>query len=1128
MPLASAAARAIFPAMSACGIRPVVWCALVCLSAGEPVRATADSPGIEFFEKKIRPVLVDQCYKCHSRDSDKVRGGLLLDTREGLLNGGDTGPALVPGDPDNSLLIKAVRYNDDDMVMPPRQGGNDRKLPPEQIADLEAWVRMGAPDPRVAGETFEPETIAAKASKHWAFQPVKSPALPSVKNKRWVQTPVDAFVLARLEAHDIGPSPRTDKRTLIRRATFDLTGLPPTPEEVDAFLADKSPDAFAMVVERLLGSPRYGERWARHWLDVARYADTKGYVFEEERRYPYAYTYRDYVIRAFNEDLPYDQFVIEQIAADLLPLGEDKRPLAALGFLTLGRRFLNNAHDIIDDRIDVVTRGTMGLTVACARCHDHKYDPVPTSDYYSLYGVFSSSTEPDEKPLLGVTEQSKAREEFEAERERRVAERKKYRADKEAEYAAKLRQQSGDYLLAAAEAQALSAKSEIDALAHNRKLEPTVLHRWIAHLEKAKKEAHPVFAPWFEFAALDEDEFATKAADVSARLAKQDSTSQNALVTQALAESTPASLKDVAERYGKLLNEVDKRLKEAGSAASDDADAEALRQVLYAPGAPASLEGGEFDRIFDVPTKQHLRALQRKIEELDATHPGAPPRAMALVDKPKPSNAHVFVRGNAGNRGPEVPRQFLEIITGPQRQPFTNGSGRLELAQAIVSRDNPLAARVMVNRIWLHHFGSALVSTPSDFGLRSDPPTHPDLLDFLAADFMDNGWSVKRLHRLILLSSAYQQSSDDHGRHANVDPANALLWRMNRQRLDFEAMRDTLLAVSGQLDLKMGGHAVDIIAQPFSARRTVYGYIDRQNLPGVFRAFDFANPDATSPQRFFTTVPQQALFLMNSPFVIEQARNLVARSESSGARSDSERVRFMYQHAFQREPTREELQLARDFREQQSTLHAPVPTASVWQHGYGEFDEESKRVKHFAVLPHFTGSAFQGGAALPDPKLGWVMLNENGGHVGNDLQHAAIRRWVAPRDGAITISGTLSHGVYHGDGVRGRIVSSAQGELGQWHVHNGRAETTVKRVRVQSGDTIDFVADCFKTVSHDSFDWAPQIRFVTREGAPAPKTREWSAKKDFQDAARQQHRPLDDWEKYAQTLLLANELVFVD
>src|SRR5947209_15373279 len=382
--------------------------------------AASDSAGIDFFEKKVRPIFVENCYKCHSAEAAKLKGGLLLDTRDGVLKGGDTGPAIIAGDVEKSLLIKAVRYTDENLQMPPK----NKKLAPEQIAELEAWVKMGAPDPRVTTPSTKPKV--PDASKHWAFQPIKTAAVPRTKNQRWVRTPVDAFILAKLEEKKINPSPQADKRTLIRRATFDLLGLPPTPKEVSDFLGDKSPDALSNLLDRLLASPHYGERWGRYWLDVARYADTKGYVFEEERRYPYSYTYRDYVIRAFNEDLPFDQFIVQQLAADLLPLGDAKRPLAALGFLTLGRRFLNNQADIIDDRIDVVARGTMGLTVACARCHDHKFDPIPTKDYYSLYGIFASSSEPGNKPLLGNAALPKQYPEYLAERVNREKELKNF------------------------------------------------------------------------------------------------------------------------------------------------------------------------------------------------------------------------------------------------------------------------------------------------------------------------------------------------------------------------------------------------------------------------------------------------------------------------------------------------------------------------------------------------------------------------------------------------------------------------------------------------------------------------------------------------------------------------------
>jgi hypothetical protein len=529
------------------------------LASASVVAADSSAEGVDFFEKKIRPLFADNCYKCHSAEAEKVKGGLLLDTRDGLLKGGDTGPAIVPGDAEKSLLIKAVRYIDENLQMPPK----DKKLSAQQIADLESWVKMGAPDPRSGVAKSAGAVDFEKARKHWAFQPIRFPELPTVKGKQWPQTPLDHFILAKLEEKRLSPSPRADKRTLIRRAFYDLTGLPPTAEEVNAFIADKSPDAFAKVVDRLLASPRYGERWGRYWLDIARYADTKGYVFEEERRYPFAYTYRDYVIRALNDDLPFDQFVVQQLAADALPLGDDKRPLAALGFLTLGRRFLNNQPDIIDDRIDLVSRGLMGLTVSCARCHDHKFDPIPTKDYYSLYGVFASSEEPGEKPLLGGGELPSEYAEYLAEKKKRDEESKKFREEKERELMNKLRSQVGEYLLAAADTKKIDDQGKRESIARERKLAPNVVQRWRNLLDEASKETNAIFAPWLAFIAVETNDFAESAPKLAARFSSN-TERLNPLVA-AMFTNAPESLKQLAERYGKLFSGVDKEWRDAST-----------------------------------------------------------------------------------------------------------------------------------------------------------------------------------------------------------------------------------------------------------------------------------------------------------------------------------------------------------------------------------------------------------------------------------------------------------------------------------------------------------------------------------------------------------------------------------
>ena len=1079
-----------------------------------------DAAGVEFFEQKVRPVLIEHCYKCHSRESgEKPKGGLALDTRDGGLKGGDTGPAVVPGNLEKSLLIRAVRYTDEALQMPPK----NKRLSIGQIADLETWVRMGAPDPRTdtPGKGGAVLTDPAKVRAHWAFKPVQKPAVPAVKNGAWIRSPVDAFVLAKLEAQGMTPSPAAGKASWLRRVTFDLTGLPPTIDEVEKFVADPSPQAQATVVDRLLRSPHYGERWGRHWLDVARYADTKGYLAgDEQRRFAFSYTYRDYVIRAFNDDLPFDRFITEQLAADLLPLGEDKRPLAALGFLTLGRRFLNNTHDIIDDRIDVVTRGLMGLTVQCARCHDHKYDPVTARDYYGLYGVFASTHEPAEKPLLGITPPPQALAEYQAEKQKREAELEKYRSEQLDKALGELRKRAGEYLLAAHEVRLPQNEKLGDRFFLERKMDPNTGHRWQRELERARKAGgHPVLGAWLAFAALPEAEFANRTKGVAERLSANADGKLNPRVAKLFTGTPPASLKEVSERLGKLL------LAEDAAQPYADAEREQVRLVLRGPDAPANVPAPENDSLL-AGARPKLRQLKAKVDELDAVHPGAPPRGMVLRDNANPTRPVVFLRGNPGNRGPEVPRQMVEVAAGSGQKPFANGSGRLELAQAIASRDNPLTARVLVNRVWMQHFGQGLVRTPGDFGVRSDPPSHPELLDYLAARFVETGWSVKELHRWIVLSATYAQGSMDREDYARKDPANLLLWKMNRRRMDFEMLRDSLLAAAGRLDTTPGGRGVELTTEPFATRRAVYGFVDRQNLPGVFRTFDFANPDTTTAQRFTTTVPQQALFMLNSPFVIQQARAVVERANATNPAGDKERLRALYRRVLQRDPTAEEEREGLEFA--RTTQPAAVAPPAVWQYGFGRYDAASRRTAQFTPFAHKDKSKYQVGAEFPDPRAGYVSLSATGGHPGRDESHAAIRRWTSPVDGIVNVTGTLKHPSPSGDGVRGRIVSSRTGTVGEWSVKNNEVETKVPEITVQKGDTIDFVTDHNLGPDHDSFAWAPVLKVVRLSpDNPGMRSKTWNAAEDFNVTPTTITR-LDVWGKLAQVLLLSNEFAFVD
>lgn len=907
----------------------------------------ADPAKIEFFEKKIRPVLVERCYSCHSDEAKKLKGKFKLDSREALLKGGEEFDGIVIDVKklEESAILKMVSRVDEDYPMPPKEKD---KLTEEQVKDFETWVKMGVPyakDEKKPAAT-QPSASSNDPKAHWSFQApvaaeVPQPA-PSAAALGWVKTDIDRFVLAELNEKGIVPSKLADKRTLIRRATFDLLGLPPTPEEIAEFDADTSTDAFDKVIDRLLASPHYGERWGRHWLDVARYADSKGYVFEEERRFPFSYTYRDWVIQAFNSDLPYDQFLVHQIAADRLdPKGDDTRHLAALGFITLGRRFLNNQHDIIDDRIDVVTRGTMGLTVSCARCHNHKYDPIPTADYYSLYGVFASSREPAELPLINAPDPKEA-DAFKTELAAREAEIEAFKKARHAELAAVMKSAQGlsSQLQAAIELRGVKADDSDArrAIIEKHNVNRFVTQRWTARLVTARKDGDSVLSPLIALSegpgrAVKPPSLVLAEQIVTGRLSDE---SLNPHVVAMVVIAPTTSVKALADRYANLVAQFDKPEPLA------DASEEALRQVLHAADAPGNVAYADVGKLLDRAQKAGLNALVQKRDALVATHPGSPPRAMALEDGPIVEPV-IFKRGNAANRGDPVPRQFLSILTDDKPTPFTDGSGRLELARAIASKDNPLTARVMVNRVWLHHFDQGIVRTPSDFGTRGEPPTHPELLDYLAVKFVEDGWSVKKLHKRIMQSAVYQQTSGQVDAAYAVDPENRLLWRMNRRRIDFESLRDSLLFAAGQLDLTVGGRPVDI-NDPQATRRTVYGFIDRQNLPGMFRTFDFASPDATVAQRFNTSVPQQALFMMNSPFVLQQAKQIVKRPDLAAAPA-AQRIELLYQTVFGRSPAPEEAELALQFialeasQKKSEALVATTPPPDKPPEGLGAWEK---------------------------------------------------------------------------------------------------------------------------------------------------------------------------------------------
>lgn len=696
-----------------------------------PTITWADSPSkpsskdVEFFEKKIRPLLVSHCYRCHSSQTKRIKGGLRLDSRAQLLKGGDSGIAVVPGKPMESLLLKAVHYADESLQMPPKG-----KLKDREILLLTKWIQRGAPFPGGSKNVTEKNSIDWKqARQFWSFRPLQKSSLPNVRHPEWAERRLDYFVQSRLEEEKLAPSKRANRRTLIRRVSFDLIGLPPTPEEVQRFVQDDSPDAYPRMIDRLLASPHYGERWARFWLDLARYCDVaeswspcKGQAFH----------YRDWVVNALNADVPYDQFVIHQLAADLLP---NPKPgdHAALGFLGRSPDYwkeLKLAPGVIktivaeewEERIDTVGRTFLGLTIACARCHDHKFDPITQKDYYALAGVFANTRLID-RPMISK-----------------------------------------------------------DLLAQFRKKNP---------------KAKPPMVP-------------------------------------AVEDSTLHVLPNGAHRT----------------------------KLVYKPNAPRDVA--------------------------------------------------VQIRGNPTNPGSVVPRRFLTVLSSKALKPFVHGSGRRELAESIVGEGSPLAARVIVNRIWQHHFGRGLVDTPSNFGSQGARPSHPKLLDDLAAGFVENEWSIKWLHREILLSATYQQVSDhDADRHAK-DPENRYLWRMNRRRLEVEAWRDAMLSVTGSLDQKMGGTPL-ALEDVKNHRRTIYGIVKRREISAILRLHDFPDPTAHSAQRIPTTTPLQQLFTLNSPFLQSQASAFVQRLKTDAGDNVKRRIRHAHQLLYGREPSPEEMRLALDF-----------------------------------------------------------------------------------------------------------------------------------------------------------------------------------------------------------------------
>ncbi|TWT67428.1 PSD1 and planctomycete cytochrome C domain-containing protein [Allorhodopirellula solitaria] len=878
-------------------------CLLLCALIATPTWAHPADVDEAYFETHIRPLLIEHCYDCHSQSAGESMGELRLDTAPAMKRGGAGGPVLVAGDAGASLLIKAVSYTDLDLQMPP-----EGKLTDEQIEHLQTWIDGGAPDPRDAAmEEHEaaPTPLDRDPSTHWAFVPPRrlngndfASLVQSERDAAGDRDPIDEIARLSAAAENLSPAPSVDRPTLHRRWSEDLHGLPATTEDITSLESDPRPDAETRQIDRMLADPRFSERFTRHWLDVARYADTVGYALGgKDRNIKQAYRYRDWLLAAIADDMPYDEMIRHQIAGDKTA-DPDSNDADAMGFLTVGRRFLRH-DDTIDDRIDVITRGLLGLTVSCARCHDHKFDPIPTIDYYSLYNVLDNSVPP----------------------------------------------------------------------------------------------------------------------------------------------------KDLEAAASPLL----------------------------------------------------------------------------LVDREKVRNTRVFVRGNRARQGDVAPRRYLTAFRDNETEVFSDGSGRLELAEVIADPTNPLTARVMVNRVWAHLLGRPLVDSPSDFGYRTNAPALQSVLDELATDFASH-WSLKRLVRRIVHTRIYRQSARASEEAAVQDPDNALWTHALRSRLDFESMRDGLLVGSGYLDNQIGGPSVEVTNSELTPRRTLYARIDRQNLPGLFRTFDFASPDMHSPGRYYTTVPQQPLFLLNHPQLSEASRLAVkqARQATPGG-EDEVIIGSLFQQILAREPTPDEWKDAVGFVSQSPAENArAVDPRDAWQYGTATWENEA--VTKFQPLRVFKKKRWQFEDTFPSPgPMSYASLSRDSGHPARGDTGIIVRRWTSHADGKVQISGTVARPSDKGDKIIATI--QAQGTiLWQQSIPTGPRSYDSIDLDVRAGDTIDFIVHSGPSLSFDGFQWQTKLNLETSAGSIA-----FDSSADFSGP----HSPasiesLDRLEQLAQVLFLSNEFFFVD
>lgn len=1092
---------------------------------------------VDFFEKSIRPILVKECYKCHSTKENKAKGQLLLDNKETTLKGGETGPGIVPNDLEQSLVIKAIRYTDSNLQMPP-----NGKLSSEIISDFEKWVKMGAPDPRT--EKIKSFDFAKESKEHWAYQPIVTPIIPN-KSSRWISNPIDSYVLDLLNKNNINPSIEADKKILIRRAYYDLIGLPPTEKDVEDFLKNRSPSAYSDLIDKLLNNPMYGERWGRHWLDTARYSDTTGGVnANRESRYTYAYTYRDYVIRSFNEDKPFNRFILEQLAADRL--SDIKREdLAGLGFLTLGKNS-GNINDIIDDQLDVTFKGFMATTIVCARCHDHKFDPISTKDYYSLHGIFNSITVPsdEEKPVLKPIVETDSYKDYLS---------KKYSLEKEVENFINTR-----YSQAMSEFTTNTFKNvyggyAVSSVAESNKTDfirdggynTRMIQRWLQPINErintrrgTASDGSPTsklvkfqkinisvaqrssLLPFGTMYKVNDSDFK----EVFTEFMSVNETNINPYLVYHIKKiGIIKSMKDLAMAYHVAVNSL-------SVTSTNIPGLIEFRDAIFKNNGPLDIDRNSFSRFYADNGKtmrydNELRQQQGKLITHELSHPAAPARAMVAVDKSRASDSAVLIKGDPGTRGPIVPRKFINTFSYLNPNNFTNGSGRLELAQCIANENNPLTARVIVNRIWQFHFGEGIVRSVDDFGIQTEKPVHYDLLNYLAYKFMQDGWSIKTLHKLIMTSSTYRQVSNIDGKKMLVDPYNKLYWKMNSLRIDFETLRDTILFLGGKLDTNMGGQPVNLITTQsgeYSTRRTVYGLIDRGRLPEVFTTFDFATPEMTTGKRFQTTVPKQALFLMNNAMVIEQIRNMVTRTEFTRIISEEEKIKALYRICFQREPSPLEIKIGLKYIE--GALNedmSDVKKEYNWKYGYRVITQNG--TSKFFEFPKFERDVYQS----TNDFFKSSTITKNGGTLSSNPNIQVVRQWISPRNGSISVETTFS---IKGGGQKqkssGTIVLYKNGSPIKSLSSNG------SEVKISISDLNAMVGDKFEfTVSNQTGlnkDFSLQVKINEVKDVNSLTPISWNSQLDYKGPILKSDRELNSWERYAHILILSNEMVFIN